>query len=54
MKLVITIKRVDDAPSDWRLEVLEKINKFMQTLVVKDFHIMINEIHPYVVDWSDP
>ena len=54
MKLVIEIKPLEDAPSNWRLTVLKKLEKFMKTLDVKDYHIGINGYDPYIIRWADP
>ena len=54
MKLVIDIKPLEDAPSDWRLKFLNELNKFMETLECKDYHIEINGLNPYIIRWCDP
>ena len=53
MKLVVEIKPMEDAPSDWRLKILEKLKKAMDTLEIKDYRIEMNALNPYIVNWAD-
>jgi len=47
MKLVIDIEPPEDAPKNWRLTILRKLEEFMDAQDVKDYRILIDELSPY-------
>ena len=54
MKIILNVKPNEDARSDWRLEVLNKLNVFLETLQIDDFSITIAEIEPCIVSLIEP
>jgi len=54
MKLVIDIEPPEDAPKNWRLTILRKLEEFMDSLDVADYRILIDELSPYVIRWAEP
>jgi len=51
--LKISVVGMDELPPDWKVHVIKTLKDTLESLPLKDYQIMINDVDPVIVEFKE-